>query len=208
MDQITTGIRRILSRPIVYDTFQAILGGSSARRRICQEHIRARETDTIVDVGCGTAELLNFLPKGVHYYGFDLSPDYIKAAKARYDGRGDYHFRCADLNTLGPDEIPPCDLAIAFGVLHHINDQTARALIGNLHDRLAPGGRLVTIDNAFIENQSFVARELIRRDRGQHVRQAEEYLSLVPDSYSQKKITIHHDLLRVPYTHLIMECVK
>lgn len=208
MDQVTTGIRRILSRPIVYDTFQAILGGAAARRRICEEHIRARETDTIVDVGCGTAELLNYLPKQINYYGFDLSQAYIDAAESRFRGRGNYHFRCADLNTLGPDEIPPCDLAIAFGVLHHINDQTARALLANIHGRLAPGGRVVTIDNAFVDGQSPIARELIRRDRGQHVRKAEDYLSLVPEDYRHKQITIHHDLLRVPYTHLIMECTK
>lgn len=208
MDQITTGIRRTLSRPIVYDTLQALLGGSSARRRISDQHIRARDGDVVVDVGCGTAELLNYLPPGIRYYGFDLSQPYIDAAKARFDGRGDYAFRCADVTALGADEIPPCDLAIAFGVLHHINDAHAKALLSNLFDRLRPGGRLVTIDNIFVDNQAFIARELIRRDRGQHVRREEGYLSLVPPAFRERKITIHHDLLRVPYTHAIMECVK
>lgn len=208
MDQVTTGIRRMLSRPIVYDTFQSMLGGASARRRICAEHIKARDSDTVVDVGCGTAELLKFLPRGIRYYGFDLSQTYVDAAKLRFAGRGNYHFRCADLNTLGPEEVPPCDLAIAFGVLHHINDNGARGLMETLFDRLAPGGRVVTIDCAFVDDQAFIARELIRRDRGQHVRRAEDYLSLVPDSYKKKTIAVHHDLLRVPYTHVIMECVK
>ena len=208
MDQVTTGIRKILSRPAVYDGFQALLGGDAARRRICADHIKAKPTDTIVDIGCGTAQLLRFLPQQIRYYGFDLSPEYIAAAKARYASMPNFHFGCADINTLARDEIPPCDMAISFGVLHHIGDEAARTLIDNVYDRLAPGGRLVTIDNAYVDNQSFFARELIRRDRGQHVRQAEAYLDLVSPRYRDKKITIHHDLLRVPYTHVIMECTK
>lgn len=208
MDQITTGLRRTLSHPAVYDTLQSLLGGTSARQRICAEHIRASEGDTIVDVGCGTAELLRFLPAGVRYYGFDLSQAYIDAATERHHGRPDSSFRCADITVLGADQIPPCDLAVAFGVLHHINDDDARRLLANLYERLRPGGRLVTIDNAFVDGQALIARELIRRDRGQHVRREEGYLALVPPGFRERRMTIHHDLLRVPYTHAIMECVK
>jgi Trans-aconitate methyltransferase len=208
MDQVTTGLRKILSRPEIYDGFQSLLGGDAARKKICAEHIKANPADTIVDIGCGTAQLLRFLPQGIQYYGFDLSPEYIKAAKSRYASMPNFQFDCADINTLAADEIPPCDLAISFGVLHHIGDEAARALIDNVHDRLAPGGRLVTIDNAFVDNQSFFAKALIQRDRGQHVRRAEAYLDLVSHRYSNKTITIRHDLLRVPYTHVIMECTK
>jgi SAM-dependent methyltransferase len=208
MDQITTGVRRILSQPIVYDALQAMLGGANARQRICREHIRAQSANTIVDVGCGTAEILKYLPQDIRYYGYDLSQSYIDAAKQRFANRPDCVFKCADLNTIGPDEIPPCDLAIAFGVLHHIGDRAASELIENLYDRLAVGGRVVTIDNGYVDGQSFVARELIKRDRGQHVRKAEDYLKLASSRFRESKITIHHDLLRVPYTHVIMECFK
>lgn len=206
MTQVTSGIRRVLSHSCVYDAFQALVGGASARRRICTEIFRAKAGTTIVDVGCGTAEILDFLPPGVRYFGYDIAQSYIDAATARFGERGS--FRCHDVTLIGPDEIPPCDLAIAFGVLHHLTDDDARELLENLYDRLAPGGRLVTIDPALEDGQAWLARALIKRDRGQNVRSSPDYLALAPQRFHDRKLTVRHDLLRIPYTHAIVECAK
>lgn len=206
MAQITSGVRRILSSPLVYDAFQALLGGDAARRRICDEYFKVQPGHVIVDVGCGTGEVLNFLPERITYYGFDLDESYIEAAKAHFPGRG--NFFCQDVTLLPAGDIPPCDLAIAFGVLHHLDDSDAARLIQNLHGRLAVGGRLVTIDPAFEKGQSIFAREMIRRDRGQNVRAGSEYLSLTGSLFSEKRLAVRHDLLRIPYTHAIVECTK
>ena len=206
MGQITTGVRRILSNSTVYDAFQALVGAAPARRRICDEYFRISPGMSVLDVGCGTAEILDLLPQGVRYFGIDLAQTYIDAARTRYGERGS--FRCTDITLLGPDEFPPCDLAIAIGVLHHLDDHGVANLLGNLHQRLAPGGRLITIDPAFQPGQSPFARALIRRDRGQNVRHPEAYLALAPPQYSQRKVTVRHDLLRIPYTHAILECTK
>lgn len=208
MAQTTTGLHRLLSHPIVYDTFQSLLGGESARRIIAAQYIRARSGDTVIDIGCGTGNMLAALPEGVRYHGYDLSPQYIEAARRRHADRGNCQFHCADIAALDSDPIPDCDLAIAFGLLHHLDDDQAAEFFRILHPKLPPGGRIVTIDNTLIPGQHPVARELIRRDRGRNVRSPEGYLSLVPDGYAGKEVAIRHDLLRVPYTHLIMTCTK
>lgn len=206
MAQITSGLRRILSIPQVYDLFQELVGATRSRRKVCSEHFRVRPGDRIVDVGCGTAQILAFFPRDIHYRGFDLDPGYIEAAQARYGDRA--AFACADITTLPADAIPPCDLAIAFGVLHHLDDDGARALLANLYDRLAPGGRLVTIDPAFDPAQSALARALISRDRGQNVRDGEGYRALAPTAFAERRLTVRGDLLRIPYTHAVLECTK
>jgi SAM-dependent methyltransferase len=206
MAQITSGLRVILSNPLVYTALQDALGATNARARVCTDYIRAQPGDKVVDVGCGPAEALKFLPSGIEYYGFDLSPEYIEAAKRQYGARGS--FRCADVTQLPPGEIPPCDIAVAFGVLHHLDDDGAMRLIDGIHERLAPGGRLITLDTAFVPGQSWVARKLAEWDRGQNVRDPQGYLDLVPDRYASKQIHTHHDYLRVPYTLVVMESVK
>ncbi|MEH6420898.1 class I SAM-dependent methyltransferase [Pseudomonas sp. CGJS7] len=206
MAQITGGIRRLLSSPIVYDAFQALLGGDAARREIADTYFKARPGHVVVDVGCGTAEILNFLPQGIRYYGFDLEQAYIDSAQAQFAGRGEFY--CQDVTLLEAGRIPPCELAISFGVLHHLDDDGASRLIDNLYGRLAEGGRLVTIDPAFEPGQSVFAREMIRRDRGQNVRSGEGYSALVSSPFRDKRLTVRHDLLRIPYTHAIMECTK
>jgi SAM-dependent methyltransferase len=206
MAQVTSGIRSILSTPWVYDLSQELLGASGSRRKVCAQHLRVQPGQRVVDVGCGTAELLRFLPPDIRYHGFDLDAGYIDAARERHGDRGT--FTCADVTQVPPDAIPPCDVAVAFGVLHHLDDDGARALLDHLLDRLVPGGRIVTIDPAWQEGQSPIARALIARDRGQNVRDGESYRALFPARAAERKLVVRHDLLRIPYTHAIVECAR
>jgi SAM-dependent methyltransferase len=208
MDQITTGIRRVLSLPIVYDTFQTVVGAVASKRRVCEQYVSKGSSDIVVDVGCGTADILTFLPASSRYFGFDLSQSYIDAAKKRHAERPNCSFLCADLNEMAPDAVPPCDLAIVFGVLHHINDDSARRLMESLHDRLAPGGRLITVDPTLVEGQARIARELIKRDRGQHVRTPEAYEALVPSRFQDHVTEVRHDMLYIPYSLAVTVCTK
>jgi hypothetical protein len=51
-----------------------------------------------------------------------------------------------------------------------------------------------------------LARFILRRDRGQHVRQRDEYLALAREVFPQLEYEVRHDLMRIPYTHLILRC--
>lgn len=206
MAQITTGIRSILSVPLIYSSFQNAVGASKFRKTLCREYVRAATGDVIVDVGCGPAEILDLLPQSTRYYGFDLSEHYVQAARKRFRDRG--LFQCRDIGDLGSDDLPPCDVALAIGLLHHLDDEPARRLIDHLKERLAPGGRLITIDPAYWPNQSPVARLLISQDRGRNVRQGEDYRQLVPPGFSDVKLIRRDDLLHIPYSHAILECSK
>jgi len=203
MAQITSGIRRVLSLPIAYSFLQAALGAGRLRRRICRELIRAGNDDIVVDVGCGPAAILELLPPTVRYYGFDLSEDYIRAA--RYGDRG--HFACADIAAAPAESVPPCTIALVLGLLHHLDDDEARNLMAALSTRVALGGRLITLDGTFVPGQSTAARRLVAADRGQNVRCPEAYAALAPESLSVV-VHVRHDLLNVPYTHCILECTK
>ena len=53
-----------------------------------------------------------------------------------------------------------------------------------------------------------MARWLAALDRGQNVRKADELVILAQEHFSTVNVTVRHDLLRIPYTHAILECQK
>lgn len=197
-------LRRVLALPKMYSMFADIVGGDS-RRRYVDEYIRPAAGDRLLDIGCGPADILNFLPAGVAYTGFDASQSYIDSARARFGDRGS--FFCERVDEEVVRRIGRFDIAIATGVLHHLNDQEAISLFQIANHALVPGGRLITLDGCYTPEQSAVARYIISKDRGEHVRPAEAYEQLARQVFPRVKVHIRHDLMRIPYTHIIMECM-
>jgi SAM-dependent methyltransferase len=206
MTQITNGIRGILAVPAAYDLLQSALGAGRARKRLVQDYIRPMPQDNLLDIGCGTGELLKYLPTHVHYIGFDLSQAYIDAARLRYGNRG--RFECSDVANFDSSDLNGVDLVLAIGVLHHLDEDQAMHLLQTAWEKLRPGGRLITMDGTLINGQSRLARALILRDRGQNIRSPDGYTNIARSKFSTITCTVRHDLLYVPYTHCILECTR
>lgn len=202
MAQSTSGLHAILGRAVIYNGLQRLIGADRARRRFVAEHFQTRPGDAVLDVGCGPGSILAYLDE-VRYVGVDLSPAYIAAAQSRFGARG--RFLVGDVNRLPELTAGSFDLALAAGLVHHLEDDEATGLYRRVVELLRPGGRLVTIDPCRAPDQSPIARWLIDRDRGQNVRSPEAYLALARCVFPEATARLRHDLLRLPYSHLVVE---
>jgi SAM-dependent methyltransferase len=174
------------------------------RQEFVAEHIRPFTGCRVLDIGCGTGRILDFLPE-VEYYGFDLSQRYIDYAVSRYGSRG--HFRCAAAEQVSINQMEPFDIVLAIGVLHHLDDAQAVGLMRLVYSALRQGGQVVTLDGCYADDQNAISRFLVGRDRGQYVRSAEQYCDLARGIFTRVKGTLKHRRW-IPYTHWIMECQR
>jgi 2-polyprenyl-3-methyl-5-hydroxy-6-metoxy-1,4-benzoquinol methylase len=201
-----SSVWRFLSSPLVYTQFQNRLAVRDARAIIVERYARVQRNDAVLDVGCGPADVLRYLPE-VDYVGIDRSSKYVPEASRRHRARGNrVKFIQMNVDELGAEWTSHFDVALALGVLHHLSDEQALSLLTRLASFLKPGGRLVTTDPAFTDDQHWIARLLIRADRGRFVRRVEAYGALASSVFGRTGVHVHHDLLRLPYTHVIMEC--
>ncbi len=198
-------IKQWLACAGVYSLFARTVGAHRGRRLYVDQHVRPKTGDRILDIGCGPADILEALPP-VDYHGFDLSPDYIAAAQRRFGGRGQFHVELVGTDTVS--RYAGFDLVLATGVLHHLNDAEAVNLFRIAQAALKPAGRLVTLDGCFVPRQSPLARFFLRRDRGHYVREEAAYVALARQVFAQVQPRVRTDLLRIPYTHLVLECQK
>jgi SAM-dependent methyltransferase len=203
MPQITEGLRSVLSLPSVYKFLQNIVGANKARDKFINNFVKPVRGQRVLDVGCGTGDIVEHLPS-VEYCGFDLSSEYVEAARNRYGHRAT--FRCQNVNSISLSGMPKFDIVIAMSLLHHLDDEEAAKLFSVVREASSGGGKFWTIDPCLVDPQPLIARYLIRNDRGQNVRTAEQYSDIAKSAFRSVNIYIRHDLLRIPYTHIIMEC--
>lgn len=205
MSQRTHGIWAILSSATAYASFQNLVGAKQGRAIFIRDFVRPAAGDRVLDVGCGTAEIIDNLTN-VDYVGIDLSPKYIAAATAKYGGRGSFYV--ADVSELKFKPEERFNIVMVMGVFHHLDDSAVLHLCRAVGDILAPGGRLVSLDPTFVEGQHPLSRMLIKADRGLNVRGEPELKQLVGQAFREVKSTVRNDLMRIPYTHLMLECTN
>lgn len=204
MAEITTGIKAILSSPLVYSSFQRIMGARDDRQNFVDRLIKPVSGMKILDLGCGPADILEHLPD-VDYFGVDISQSYIDQAQKKFGDRG--HFECRQLQIEDLKDIPPVDVVIAIGLLHHLDDDIAINMIRLAWSALKSQGRLLTLDPCLDDKQSSIARFLVKSDRGQNVRDRSGYHSIANKFFPSVSSYVRHKTW-IPYTHCLMECRK
>jgi SAM-dependent methyltransferase len=202
--EASTGLRGVLSHPGVYEVWSRLVGGKRGRATLVREHVRPWQGARILDVGCGPGELVPHLGD-VHYVGVDLSAAYVERARKLYGDRAE--FRVGDATKLDPD-LRGFDLVLAFGLVHHLDDEAAAMFYAGVAAALTAEGRAVAVDPALVAGQPSLARVLTSADRGHHVRSPEGYSRLAEAAFVNVRVVVRSDLLRIPYTHCVVEASR
>ena len=203
------GLLSILSKPWAYDLFIKLVAKKRTRVGLFQNYVRPFPGCRILEIGCGTASRLSYLPDSIgEYAGFDMNPLYIESARKRWRGRVNCRFFCQRVEDAEILETEYYDIVLAFGIVHHLSDNEATYLFNLAYHALKLNGALITYDNVFVENQDRLAKWFISRDRGRAVRTAEGYKRLALRHFVDIESDVLHDVLRIPYTSFIMRCIK
>lgn len=202
-------LKSVLTIPWAYELFQNILGARGGKRWLAKKYWRLNGKEKVVDIGCGPGSILDYLPKDIEYVGFDISESCIREARRRFGERGLFIVGAAR-DFLPEADIRLCDadLVMCNGVLHHLDDSEVIEVLELSKRILKPNGRLVCIEPTFLILQGWFSKWLISRDRGRNVRyeqQWKEIISKVFDFFSTNIVT---GLIRIPYIHIIIECLK
>ena len=99
------------------------------------------------------------------------------------------------------------DIILAIGLLHHLDDQQTAALLGAARRRLKPGGRMVSHRpganrSAALDRASHHSQQTAASMFGQRLNTS----ALQGLSSARYEWSWRTDLLRLPYTHVIMQC--
>lgn len=205
--QDDSGLKRLLTIPRFYELFQRLLGGDNAKRWLARNFWKPGSGQVIVDIGCGSGTILEFLPGDIEYLGIDISEEYIRSARRRFSARGSFFLGTAhDFVNQHDSYCGSADLVLCNGLLHHLSDGEALEVLELSKRIMKPDGRLVCLEATFLARQTLLTRWILKRDRGKHIRSEQEWRELFGQAFESYSTHILTGLLRIPYTHIVIEC--
>ena len=205
-DTIMLSLRSILDVPRVYQSFQELGGFFGARLRFLRRSGFDFEGANVIDVGCGPGFMRPHLPASARYFGFDTDRRYIDYARAQDQVNAEYLCQVFDASSISITGL--ADIVMMNGLLHHLDDDTARALIRDAADCLVPGGHLLTLDGCYRPGQSLFRRKILDWDRGRHVRDEDGYLGLFDGVGLQVDVVHDGRSSRIPYDFICITARK
>jgi SAM-dependent methyltransferase len=204
-----SGLRKFLTNPSFYVLFQRVLGGNGVGKFLADNFWKLKGGETVVDIGCASGFVLDYMPDDVKYYGVDISKNYIDAAHKKFSTRGTFLLGTArDLLNSGDALLKKVDLVTCNGLLHHLSDDEAIDVLEIAKQLLRPGGRLVCLEATFLTRQTRLSKRMVSMDRGRYVRSEQEWKKLLGKSFHSYSTSVVTGLIRIPYTHIIIECVN
>ena len=204
--QCDSGLLGWLKIPFLYNAFQAAVGATALRRRVIQKHVRTKPGDKVIDIGCGSAQVLRYLPE-VDYIGIDINPDYIAFARRTYGNKGT--FLVGDTQSFrGEPRFKDANIVMAFGLLNHLDDEEAGHCLQFAYNALRAKGRFICHEPCWIPNQGAFSKYIMSVDRGRSIRTEEQYRQLAGKVFNKVDAWVNMNPLRIPYVAIVLECEK
>ncbi|MFO0980001.1 MAG: class I SAM-dependent methyltransferase [Planctomycetaceae bacterium] len=170
----------LASMPTVFDGLRWILeGGYRGHKSVLKGELRdtlsASTQNRVLDLGCGTGIHAPHFSPG-RYQGVDVSASYIQAARRKFAG---YQFDLADARTLKFED-GSFQTVLISGVLHHLNDEDATAVLSEAARMLSNGGVAVIWEDIPCRSAWNIVGSLIHRlDQGKWIRTPSRYRELL-----------------------------
>jgi SAM-dependent methyltransferase len=171
-------VERVLGHPWVYEHVRPLAVGGIDMSG-AYELLGCDERAVVLDIGCGTGDALRHLQQFADYLGLDTDPVALAQARARHAGRPHV---CFERRVCSAEDLRERSVSHAsmLGLLHHLSDSEAVALLGLLA-RCTSLVRAVSLDIVYLEGRRY-NNLLASLDRGRYCRTGAGYTALAREA--------------------------
>lgn len=195
-------MKRILAYPRIYNLYQSLIGANAYLKHFSETFIETEKYVRMLDMGCGTANIVPFLSSKIDYLGIDFSQKYINYASRKYSK---HTFLCG--NICEQNQINGAfDIIISKGVMAGLNDIELLKMFDVITSLSNKNTRIILSDMNHRNDSSVFEKFIQRHERNKELRSKDDYIRLISQKFKIDKITELNNVYRIPYSRIVFEC--
>ncbi len=202
-------MKSILKYHFFYNLYQNLIGSGSFLKRYVETfilpEIRDKNSVKIIDIGCGTGNIVPYIPHNCEYTGVDVSENYIKYLKKKYSHKKNINFIKQNVKEpLSFNE--KYDIIISEALIASLNDTNFELLLTEMKNFLKKGGKIVISDMNYKESHCAFEKFLLKNERGCYIRGQDDYKRIIEKYFTIEKTTEINKVYWFPYHKIAFEC--
>src|SRR5262245_41329135 len=178
----------------LYDPFVKLLGGDQARKKLV-EHATLQPRDHVLEIGCGTGELLIAIKKkhpDVIVVGLDPDPKALARAKRKFvKERVEIQLDKGFSDKL-PYASASFDRVLSSFMFHHLKEDEKKGTLVEVHRVLKPGGLFYLLDFSGPDASDGLLARWIHSGHGLKDNAEEKIRALITEAGFQNLKTMSH----------------
>ena len=195
-------MKRILNCAKIYEFYQKTVGMPKLLKILVNNHLRISSGMSLLDLGCGTANVFKHLPEGVIYTGLDKSEKYIKYNRKKYPN---HTFLCEDIEKMESFD-KTYDIVYLEAIISALDDELTKKLFKLIQTAATSKTRIVIADMNYYEGACFLQKFLQKNERNSFVRTKDDYIKLLSPYFNIDKTVVIEGVLNIPYSSVVFEC--
>jgi 2-polyprenyl-3-methyl-5-hydroxy-6-metoxy-1,4-benzoquinol methylase len=198
-------MKQLLKYHFFYNLYQNLIGCRGFLKRYVNIYIMpkiTRDGMNVLDLGCGTANIVEFLPENINYTGIDSSSNYIFYDSKKYPA---HTFICKNLKEdVSLDK--KYDLIISEALISSLTDANTEVFFNTIKKHAAPDCKIVISDMNYSKTAHTFENFLFKSERGTNFRDREDYIKLLSKHFNIDNVSVISKIYRIPYSKLVFEC--
>lgn len=165
--------------PRLWLLFQYLVGGTADKRRLATMLYNGEKR--VLEIGCSAGNVSEAFSglKQIEFTGIDIDNNALGYAKKRLESLPNFKFRNVALSELA-EQGEKYDYVLFANILHHVDNQTALALLRDVQLVLSPRATLIIMEPEKIkENYNLIFKLFYKLEKGQFRRHKSELISLI-----------------------------
>lgn len=198
---------KLLKFSFIFNLYQHLVGTNGYLKMYADKFINSNIQDntvvSLLDIGCGSGNMIPFLNKNINYTGIDYEQDYINYAVKKYPN---CKFLCNSVtDNIKLDE--KFDFVVAEAILTNLDDSKAECLLNIIKNYAKDNCRIIISDTNYGKNPTKFEQFLYDNEVGKSMRTKEQLTALISKHFKINNITeVDRAYKLIPYKKIIFEC--